>query len=109
MVFVLLGDKYLRALSLPVKTQHTQTFIFFGANKSLNYIHAGDAKSFILTLSNDDASRIDGLPYFRHLGITSFDSASPLRKAWFDAKENYHTINGKPYAAVRIPFVDKFI
>ncbi|MBO3459109.1 hypothetical protein G7B40_011880 [Aetokthonos hydrillicola Thurmond2011] len=51
--------------------------------------------------------RIDGLPYFRHLGITSFDSASPLRKAWFDAVENYHTLTGKTYAAVRIPFVDK--
>ncbi|MDJ0677359.1 MAG: tRNA-guanine transglycosylase DpdA, partial [Calothrix sp. MO_167.B42] len=37
--------------------------------------------------------RIDALPYFRHLGVTSFDSASPLRKAWFDAKENYHTLD----------------
>ncbi len=51
--------------------------------------------------------RIDALPYFRHLGVTSFDSASPLRKAWFDAKENYHTLDGKTYAAIRIPFVDK--
>ncbi|MBW4616376.1 MAG: queuine tRNA-ribosyltransferase family protein [Desmonostoc vinosum HA7617-LM4] len=51
--------------------------------------------------------RIDALPYFRHLGVTSFDSASPLRKAWFDAIENYHTLSGKAYAAVRIPFVDK--
>ncbi len=51
--------------------------------------------------------RIDALPYFRHLGVTSFDSASPLRKAWFDAVENYHTLSGKTYAALRIPFVDK--
>jgi hypothetical protein len=51
--------------------------------------------------------RIDALRYFRHLGVTSFDSASPLRKAWFDAVENYHTLSGKAYAAVRIPFVDK--
>ncbi|MEA5506970.1 tRNA-guanine transglycosylase DpdA [Halotia wernerae UHCC 0503] len=51
--------------------------------------------------------RIDALPYFCHLGVTSFDSASPLRKAWFDAVENYHTLSGKAYAAVRIPFVDK--
>lgn len=51
--------------------------------------------------------RIDALPYFRHLGVTSFDSASPLRKAWFDAVENYHTLSGKSYAAVRIPFVNK--
>lgn len=51
--------------------------------------------------------RTDAIPYLRHLGITSFDSASPLRKAWFDAKENYQTLNGKTYSAIRIPFVDK--
>jgi Queuine tRNA-ribosyltransferase len=51
--------------------------------------------------------RINALPYFRHLGVTSFDSAGPLRKAWFDAVNNYHTLSGKNYAAVRIPFVDK--
>lgn len=51
--------------------------------------------------------RIEALPYFRHLGVTSFDCAGPLRKAWFDAVDNYHTLNGKNYAAVRIPFVDK--
>ncbi|WP_199328596.1 tRNA-guanine transglycosylase DpdA [Anabaena azotica] len=50
--------------------------------------------------------RIDALPYFRHLGVTSFDSSSPLRKAWLDAKDNYH-LDGKAYAAVRIPYVDK--
>ncbi|MBR8834359.1 MAG: hypothetical protein DSM106950_10070 [Stigonema ocellatum SAG 48.90 = DSM 106950] len=51
--------------------------------------------------------RIEAIPYFRHLGVTSFDSAGPLRKAWFDAVNNYHTMSGKNYAAVRIPFVDK--
>jgi Queuine tRNA-ribosyltransferase len=52
--------------------------------------------------------RIDALPYFRHLGVTSFDSAGPLRSAWLDSTTNYHTMDGKTYAAIRIPFVDKY-
>jgi hypothetical protein len=51
--------------------------------------------------------RIDLVPYLRHLGVTSFDSAGPLRSAWLDSNANYHSMNGKKYAAVRIPFVDK--
>lgn len=52
-------------------------------------------------------ARISATPAFRHLGVTSFDSASPLRRAWLDPKANYYTMTGKKYAAVRIPFVDK--
>jgi hypothetical protein len=47
--------------------------------------------------------RLNTIPAFRHLGVTSFDSASPLRKAWLDSAANYHTLTGKTYAAVRIP------
>jgi len=47
--------------------------------------------------------RLNAIPIFRHLGVTSFDSASPLRKAWLDPAANYHTMTGKIYAAVRIP------
>jgi queuine/archaeosine tRNA-ribosyltransferase len=50
--------------------------------------------------------RLNAVPVFRHLGVTSFDSASPLRKAWLDSAANYHTIDGKTYAAIRIPKVD---
>ncbi len=57
LVFVLLGDKYLRALNLPVETHTNQTFIFFASNKSINYIDSGKAKSEVFTLSNTDASR----------------------------------------------------
>ncbi len=52
-------------------------------------------------------ARINAIPAFRHLGVTSFDSASPLRRAWLDPKANYYTMTEKKYAAVRIPFVDK--
>jgi hypothetical protein len=51
--------------------------------------------------------RLNAVPVFRHLGVTSFDSASPLRKAWLDSAANYHTFEGKTYAAIRIPNVDK--
>ncbi|MBD1932582.1 queuine/archaeosine tRNA-ribosyltransferase [Trichocoleus sp. FACHB-69] len=51
--------------------------------------------------------RLNAVPVFRHLGITSFDSASPLRKAWLDSAANYHTFDGKTYAAIRIPNVDR--
>lgn len=42
---------------------------------------------------------------FRHLGVTSFDSASPLRRAWLGSGANYHTTSSKMYTA-RIPPVD---
>ncbi|MDE0009749.1 MAG: tRNA-guanine transglycosylase DpdA [Candidatus Poribacteria bacterium] len=44
---------------------------------------------------------------FRHLGISSFDSASYLRKAWACPSRNYLTDDGeygKWYSSIRIPF-----
>lgn len=52
--------------------------------------------------------RLNTIEAFRHLGVSSFDSASPLRKAWLDSAANYHTFLGKTYAAIRIPKVDRF-
>lgn len=40
---------------------------------------------------------------FHKLGMTSFDSASPLRRAWLGTGHNYHTVEGKHYTAIRIP------
>lgn len=48
-------------------------------------------------------ARIEAIPAFRHLGVTSCDSASPLRQAWLGATANYHTISGRRYAAIRVP------
>ena len=39
---------------------------------------------------------------FRKLGVTSFDSASYLRRAWMSATTNYFTEDGGRYAALRI-------
>jgi len=41
---------------------------------------------------------------FASIGITSADSASPLRQAWLAAKDNYYT-QDRAYAAIRIPVV----
>lgn len=49
-------------------------------------------------------ARLNAIAAFRHLGVTSFDSAAPLRQAWLDADDNYHT-KAKKYAAVRLPEV----
>ena len=46
-------------------------------------------------------------PIFRHLGVSSFDSASYLRKAWACPSRNYLTDDGeygKWYSSIRIPF-----
>lgn len=52
-------------------------------------------------------ARLNAIPVFRHLGVTSFDSASPLRRAWFGSRDNYHTMNGTTYAAIRIPSINR--
>lgn len=51
-------------------------------------------------------ARINAIPAFRHMGVTSFDSASPLRRAWLGSGANFHTMSGKMYAAIRVPPVD---
>ena len=49
-------------------------------------------------------SRANLVAQFTNLGITSGDSASPLRQAWLAAKDNYYT-EDRAYAAIRIPSV----
>lgn len=51
-------------------------------------------------------ARIDAIPIFRELGVTSFDSASHLRRAWLGSGSNYFAMDGQTYAAIRIPPVD---
>lgn len=63
-------------------------------------------------------ARTEGIKAFYQLGATSFDSASPLRRAWLGAGHNYFTMekdpdsnpltgNGyKKYTAIRIPYVN---
>ena len=55
LVFMLLGENYLRSLCLPVETSSNQTFIFLASSKSANYIRVTRAKTYVLPLSNADA------------------------------------------------------
>lgn len=50
-------------------------------------------------------TRLEIVDEFKKHGVTSIDSTSPLKKAFMDNRENYHT-PGKNYTAVRIPQVD---
>ncbi|MEK3865830.1 tRNA-guanine transglycosylase DpdA [Paenibacillus sp. FSL H7-0716] len=49
------------------------------------------------------ARDIKTMESFHKLGVTSFDSSSPLRRAWLGTGHNYHTLSGKHYTAIRIP------
>lgn len=44
------------------------------------------------------------MPSLARYGVTSFDSASFLRRAWLGASTNYYTFGGKGYAALRVRF-----
>lgn len=47
-------------------------------------------------------ARFSLVPTFVRLGVTSADTAAPLRKA-FLGEANYWTLNGKKYQAIRVP------
>jgi hypothetical protein len=49
-------------------------------------------------------SRLENLESFERLGVFSFDSTSPLKRAFMDDRDNYHT-SQRNYTAVRIPQV----
>jgi len=50
-------------------------------------------------------TRLEKIVDFRSFGVASFDSTSPLRRAWLDAKVNYYTPD-RTYTAIRVPQVD---
>jgi hypothetical protein len=50
-------------------------------------------------------TRTESLKEFASLGVASFDSTSPLRQAFKDAKDNYYALNAE-FTAIRIPQVE---
>lgn len=50
-------------------------------------------------------TRLEKIADFRSFGVASFDSTSPLRRAWLDNRVNYFTLDGS-YSAIRVPQVD---
>ncbi|WP_434424136.1 tRNA-guanine transglycosylase DpdA [Nannocystis pusilla] len=49
-------------------------------------------------------SRLPHLQTFESLGVASIDSTSPLRQAFMDDRDNYHTLE-RSYTAIRVPQV----
>jgi hypothetical protein len=47
--------------------------------------------------------RLNAIKDMATLGVTSVDSASPLRRAWLGGKDNYWSEDGEHYRAIRIP------
>ena len=51
---------------------------------------------------------VNRVPYanvFRKFGVSSFDSSSPMRQAFLDDADNYHTLT-RQYTAIRVPQSD---
>ncbi|WP_417534305.1 tRNA-guanine transglycosylase DpdA [Marinobacterium stanieri] len=51
-------------------------------------------------------SRVEHVEAYQRYGVSSFDSTSPLQQAFKDSKNNYHTLGGLNYVAIRVPQVD---
>jgi queuine/archaeosine tRNA-ribosyltransferase len=51
-------------------------------------------------------TRLENFNHFYKSGVRSLDSASPMRQAFKDAKNNYYSTQGH-YTAIRIPQADK--
>jgi len=52
-------------------------------------------------------ARLNAMKQLADLGVTSVDSASALRQAWFGAKDNYWSQSGEHYRAIRIPKAER--
>jgi hypothetical protein len=52
-------------------------------------------------------ARLNAMKQLADLGVTSVDSASALRQAWFGAKDNYWSMTGEHYRAIRIPKAER--
>jgi len=57
LIFFLLGDKYLRTLSLPLDTSSKQTLIFLASRQKASSIQGMNAKVFVMPLSNAEAKK----------------------------------------------------
>ena len=51
--------------------------------------------------------RLNAIREMAKLGVTSVDSASPLRRAWLGGKDNYWSMDGEHFRAIRIPEAGK--
>jgi hypothetical protein len=80
---------------VPLKTHEILSSL-----EAINGVRKPNTKLHLLGIS-----RLDNLSEFTKYGVYSFDSTSPLKRAFMDNKDNYHTLNGH-FTAIRIPQVD---
>ncbi|CAN1213590.1 Peroxide stress protein YaaA [Tumidithrix helvetica PCC 7403] len=84
LVFLLLGENYLRSLALPISTRSDQTFIFLASPSSMRWIGDLDAKTFILPLSNSDAKQYRyGLVGLKGFLFKKFAEVAAKDANWF--------------------------
>jgi hypothetical protein len=67
--------------------------------EAIDAIRLPDTKLHLLGIT-----RLEELRKFQKYGVYSFDSTSPLKKAFMDDKDNYYTPN-RTYTAIRVPQV----
>jgi hypothetical protein len=91
-----MGYKYIAIGGVvPLKTEKLVQVL-----DAINKIRKPETKLHLLGVT-----RLDRIVDFRTFGVASFDSTSPLRRAWLDNKVNYFTFD-RSYTALRVPQVD---
>ena len=100
LIFILLGEKYLRSLALPVTTRKDQTLIFLASYSSKKYIKEIAAKTFVLPLSNTEAQQygyglvgLKGFLFKQFALATVTEDAKLLQKVYQNPTNFVETIN----------------
>ncbi|MED5370935.1 MAG: tRNA-guanine transglycosylase DpdA [Myxococcota bacterium] len=82
---------------VPLKTREILAVL-----EGVKAVTAGKTKLHLFGIT-----RLENFQVFRDAGVASFDSTSPLRQAFKDAKDNYYSASGH-YSAVRVPQADVY-
>jgi hypothetical protein len=78
----------------------TPTKAIYGILEAVAPVLQADTDLHLFGIARDREG--DEMQRFRELGVTSFDSASYLRRAWMSDTTNYVTEDSKQYTALRI-------
>lgn len=91
-----IGYRYIAIGGLvPLKTPE-----IVGALQGANSARRHDTHFHLLGIT-----RLGQVAEFKAMGAVSFDTTSPLRQAFKDSRDNYHTLDGA-YTALRVPQVE---
>jgi hypothetical protein len=92
-----MGYRYLALGGLVPRTDHMIREIIEAVDKELRR-HSQKPKLHLFGIFRPSLQ-----PLFKETGIGSFDSATYFRKAWLRSDQNYLGIDGRWYAAIRVP------